>query len=373
MELITERFKFSQIFPARVKDFSERLGKSPEEILFVRKGIPIDSQNISIEENERAAIRYITTPKLDRDNEILIPDGAILDDFRQSPSVLWAHKYDQLPIGKDLWIKTTKKGILAKTQYANHAFAEDVFQCVKGGFLNVSSVGFIPVETVTPEDRKAFSQWQEKLEKDYGVMKEDSEKAKNIYTKWILLEHSDVPVASNPSTLNIAVAKGEVILSSKFLADLGIQRPKTKQVVLASQFRKDIKEMVEDIEEIKKQDKHKEEEYPFEEFLSDLEKLTSLTKQLKQRFEKKEYSESEAKIAIEKRLTKMAEGGELLSGPMIEKALKLKILKMTGKVCTDEEVDSYFNPKESPFDAQTCELIRQLDDALMKQFQKRNQ
>jgi hypothetical protein len=182
-----------------------------------------------------------------------------------------------------------------------------------------------------------------------------------------------VPVASNTQALNIAVAKGDLPLSSKLLEDLGIQKPKSKEVILASQFRKDMREIYEDIEEIKKQDKHKEEEYPFEEFLSDLEKLTSLTKQLKQRFEKKEYSESEAKITIEKRLTKMAESGELLSGPMIEKALKLKILKMAGKVVTDEEIDGYFDSKKSPFDPETCELIQKLSGVLMQKFLKRNQ
>jgi hypothetical protein len=372
MELRTERFSLSQIFPARVKDFSEKLGKEPGELEFVRKAIPIDPQNITIEDGERAAIRYITTPRLDRDNEILIPDGADLSDFVRSPSVLWAHSYNSLPIGRDTDVKVTKKGILAKTLYANHAFAEDVFQCVKGGFLNANSVGFIPVETVQSTD-KNFGRWQTKLKDEYGIPLEESGKAKNIYTKWILLEHSDVPVASNTQALNIAVAKGDLPLFSKLLEDLGIQKPKSKEVILASQFRKDMREIYKDIEEIKKQDKHKEEEYPFEEFLSDLKTLANLTKQLKQKLQRRQYSPAEAKIAIEKRLTKMAEGGELLSGPMIEKALKLKILKMAGKVVTDEEVDFYFNPKESPFDAQTCELIRQLGDALMNQFQKRNQ
>jgi hypothetical protein len=214
MELRTDRFKFKDLFPDKADQYAKTLQIKVDDIAYIRKGIPINPSDISIQEGERAAIRYITTPKLDRDSEILIPDGAVLDDFRASPSVLFAHKHDQLPVGKDVWIKPTKKGILAKTVYANHNFAEDVFQCVKGGFLNSNSVGFIPLEVVGPGNPLKFRQWQDTLEKEYGIPKDESSGARSIYTKWILIEHSDVPVASNVQSLNIAVAKGLLSLTN---------------------------------------------------------------------------------------------------------------------------------------------------------------
>jgi DNA-directed RNA polymerase subunit RPC12/RpoP len=55
------------------------------------------------------------------------------------------------------------------------------------------------------------------LEKEYGIKRKESEKAKNIYTKWILLEHSDVPVPSNAQSLNLAVAKGDLVIHSEKL------------------------------------------------------------------------------------------------------------------------------------------------------------
>jgi len=224
MELRTDRYKLKEIFPERAKKYAQKLHVKADEIEYVKKGIPIDPAEISIEEGERAAIRLVSTPRLDRDDEILLPDGAVLDDFRESPSVLFAHDYSSLPVGKDIWIKTTKKGILAKTVYANHQFAEDVFQCVRGGFLNSSSVGFIPVERVTSGDATKFKDVCDKLEKEYGVSQDESKRARNIYTKWIMLEHSDVPVASNTHALNIAVSKGELILDSKSLKEeLGIE------------------------------------------------------------------------------------------------------------------------------------------------------
>ena len=223
MELRTDRYKLKDIFPDRAKKYAQKLHVKADEIEYVRKGIPIDPTDITIEEGERAAIRLITTPRLDRDGEILLPDGAILDDFRQSPSVLFSHKYDTLPIGKDVWIKPVKKGILAKTVYASHQFAEDAFQCVKGGFLNSNSVGFIPIEHVRQDDVR-FKDLVDRLEKEYGVPREEAETAKAIYTKWLLLEHSDVPVASNAQSLNLAVSKGELVLDSKSMKEaLGIE------------------------------------------------------------------------------------------------------------------------------------------------------
>lgn len=222
MELRTDRFKLKDVFPDRAGRYAQRLHIKADDLDYVRKAIPLNPEETTIEEGERAAIRLVTTPRLDRDDEILLPDGAVLDDFRASPSVLFGHDYGSLPIGRDAWIKVTRKGILAKTIYAQHQFAEDVFQCVKGGFLNSNSVGFIPVSKVTPDD-KLFGPLVDMLEKDYGVPREEAQRARNIYTKWILLEHSDVPIASNSQSLNLAVSKNELVIQSPSLkAELGI-------------------------------------------------------------------------------------------------------------------------------------------------------
>lgn len=250
MELRTDRFKLKEIFPEKVKKYAQKMHKKAGEIEFVRKGIPIDPKDITIKEGERAAIRLVTTPHLDRDSEILIPKGAILDDFRQAPTVLYAHDYKGLPIGSDKWLRVENEGILAKTFYANHQFAEDVYQCVKDGHLRSNSVGFIPVESVTPEDKKLFGQTQEILEKDYGISKDESGKAKNIYTKWIMLEHSDVPVASNTQSLNLAVAKGELnIQSERLKKDLEIAIVKDREIELKNKENK-VKWIIERDDEI---------------------------------------------------------------------------------------------------------------------------
>jgi len=230
-ELRTDRYKLKEIFPDKAKAYAQKLKIKAGELEYVRKGIPIDPKDIEIKEGERAAIRLVTTPHLDRDGEILIPGGAILDDFRQSPSVMYAHDYRGLPIGSDQWIKQVKQGILAKTVYAKHQFAEDVYQCVKDRHLNSNSVGFIPIEVVSQEDKKQFELTQGILEKDYGISRDESVKAKNIYTKWIMLEHSDVPIASNAQSLNLAVSKGELVIhSDRLKKDLEIEVVKDLEI-----------------------------------------------------------------------------------------------------------------------------------------------
>jgi len=213
--------------------YAQKLHRKLDDIVFIRKGIPIDPKDISIKEGERAAIRLISTANLDRDGEILIPKGVMLDDFRQAPSVLYAHDYKGLPIGSDQWIKIVPQGILAKTAYARHQFAEDVYQCVKDKHLRSNSVGFIPVEAVPPEEKKRFEECQDILEKEYDVSREESGKATAIYAKWILLEHSDVPVASNAQSLNIAVSKGILNLQSERLKkDLEVEIVKDEDIII---------------------------------------------------------------------------------------------------------------------------------------------
>lgn len=232
MEIRTDRLRLNDVHPDQAKKWAKRLHVKASEIEFVRKGIPINPSDISISEGERAAIRYVSTPHLDRDMEILMPNGVNLDAFRESPVVLYAHDYNSLPIGRDIWIKPTAKGILAKTIYANHQLAQDVYDLVKDKFLNSNSVGFIPVQWASQgsDEHKALVGT---LEKDFGIPEEEASQARRIYTKWVLLEHSDVPVPSNSQSLNVMVGKS--IHSKTLRADLGLEETPDVEVMASDQ------------------------------------------------------------------------------------------------------------------------------------------
>jgi len=193
MDLITERLKLKDVFPERAKELSEELGVEEDSIEFIRKGIIGEVKELN--EKERTVVEVISTKDVDRDREVLLPDKARLDNFRKNPVVLWAHDYRGLPNGKALWIKNDKEKIVAKTKYANHQFADDVWNLKKDGFLPANSVGFIPIDYT--EDEKEI----EKIKKEYGI----KGNPKRIYTDWELLEYSNVPVPANPQALTLMV------------------------------------------------------------------------------------------------------------------------------------------------------------------------
>ena len=222
MVIFTEKLKLMDILPEKAKDIAKEYKLKEEDIEFIRKKNPLDADDMRIEDGERAAIRYINTADVDRDGEIVLPSGGQVSDFKKSPTVLYAHDYRALPIGKDVWIKLVQgKGWLAKTVYAKHQLADDIYNLVKEKFLNTSSIGFIPLESVLPQD-KGWEKAKEIVKSEYGISEKLIDGAKRIYTKWILLEHSDVPIPSNINALNIAVGKGLEIKSQELIEDLKI-------------------------------------------------------------------------------------------------------------------------------------------------------
>ncbi len=199
MDFITQRMKlkdaypdFGQAFPdVSLDKLEKKYGLKEENLQFVRKGLT--ASDLRFDEDERAVISTITTNAKDRDNEIVDPAGAILDDYNKNKVVLFGHDHHSLPIGKNAWIKTNKKGLVAKTIYANHEKADEIYQYRKDGFPLAQSIGFIPLEWINYEDG------DKSPEAKNGVRRK--------YTKWMLLEYSDVPVPSNPEAVAIAVSK----------------------------------------------------------------------------------------------------------------------------------------------------------------------
>jgi DNA-directed RNA polymerase subunit RPC12/RpoP len=191
MELVTKRFSLKEILPDYAKQIAKEYGGKEEELEYIVKGFtPSDMKFV---DGENASIDYITTKDIDRDGEIVDPDGAVLDMFKKHPVVVWCHDYKQLPIGKSAWIKSDANGLISKTIYAtkSNPFAKQVYQYRKDGFPLGKSIGFVPL---------SFEDFNPKINK--GL--------KRKYNKWIMLEYSDVPIPSNAGAMQIAVSKGLV-------------------------------------------------------------------------------------------------------------------------------------------------------------------
>lgn len=147
---------------------------------FVTKDYEILEKEINHE--ERSIKQYISTTSLDRGKDIMLPKGLDESNYRKNPVVLFNHNKD-LIVGKNLWLKKESDGVLAKTQFANTPFADDIYILNKEGCLNAWSIGFMP--------RK----W------DY-----DQEKQITTYIDWELFEYSSVSVPMNQDAVNTAKA-----------------------------------------------------------------------------------------------------------------------------------------------------------------------
>ncbi len=210
-EFVTERLKLIDLYPDKAREVAKEYGLKEEEVELIRKG-RVSSEPV-IDRDARTVINYISTDAIDRDNEVIEHRGVVLDDYVKNPIVPWAHDYRGLPIGKNLWIKPDKKGLVAKTYFLKHDFAEDVFDLYTedikgtGPALNAWSVGFIPLK------------WKDAKPDEKVAENERPQTVRRTYKKWMLLEYSAVPVPSNPEALTLMVEKG-LIKNDKLKKDI---------------------------------------------------------------------------------------------------------------------------------------------------------
>ncbi len=162
-----------------------------------------------------------TTEVPDRDGEVIKASAWQVDRYTKNPVVQWAHQYDKPPIGRTLSIRQTKqKETVFEIEFAEketYEFADTIYKLCKEGYLNATSVGFIPIES----------------EKGKGEVVK-------LFTKVELLEVSIVPVPSNPEALVTARNAG-VITTKEFEAITKTEdKPKSKDKTPQVQIKDEI-------------------------------------------------------------------------------------------------------------------------------------
>lgn len=172
-----------------VKEFKELAlaGKTPEGVL-LRKQFVVDEVR-QVEGEERVLQFTISTGVVDRDQDTISPAGWKLDDYKRNPVVLWAHIYDEPPVARALvtWIEDDK--LKSRAEFTSpdlYPFGFMIYRMYKEGYLNATSVGFMPEKWQFSDDRK------------WGV----------DFLEQALLEYSCVPVPANPEALIEARSKG---------------------------------------------------------------------------------------------------------------------------------------------------------------------
>jgi HK97 family phage prohead protease len=143
----------------------------------------------------------ITAETLDRDGEVLIPQGMNSVEFEKNPTLFWNHDYAQ-PVGRCNGLKRKESTIVGDFTFAQRPdgyggefFPEVAAALVGQGIVNAVSVGYVPedggVRRATEIDRKKYG-----------------DRVHTVYSRWKLLEVSLAPFQSNPDALITAVKKG---------------------------------------------------------------------------------------------------------------------------------------------------------------------
>jgi HK97 family phage prohead protease len=143
----------------------------------------------------------ITAETIDRDGEVLIPQGMNSTEFDRNPVLFWNHDY-AYPVGRCVGLRRAEREIrgdfvFAKRpqNYMGEFYPEVTAALVGQGIVNAVSVGYAPEEggtrRATDADRKKYGN-----------------ACHTIFSRWKLLEVSLAPMQANPNALITAVRKG---------------------------------------------------------------------------------------------------------------------------------------------------------------------
>lgn len=167
----------------------------------------------------------ITRDMLDRDREVVIPDGVDTSEFDKSGAVFWNHNYD-MPVAIPTGIKKRQGAIDSTATFMKRPSGHQgewfpdfarafVTQGAELGKAVGVSIGFIPTEMRDPSDKDRQRFGDEVI---------------NIISKSKLLEWSIAPVQSNPGAVVTAVGKGLLSTSAaKAMFDVEVANAETKR------------------------------------------------------------------------------------------------------------------------------------------------
>jgi HK97 family phage prohead protease len=162
----------------------------------------IDFQVRQVGNPEDRTLEFIgSTADVDRYGDVIEVAGWDLKNYKKNPVVLWAHDYQQPPIGKTVAVSKTDQGLTFQVKFPRpdeYPFADTIYKLYLGGYLCATSVGFrdLKREPILGKPDPASGGYQPQT----GWR----------YLEQELYELSCVPVPANPNAVMMAVQKGIV-------------------------------------------------------------------------------------------------------------------------------------------------------------------
>lgn len=159
-----------------------------------------------IEKAGEKTYRFLaSSSSVDRQGDSIDQSGWEMKNYMNNPVILWAHRYDELPLGKAILAEVTSRGLEIEVEFATqdeNPKAEQVKKLVESGVLSAVSVGFIP-----------------------------KERNGNIITRAELLEVSVVPVPANQDALALAYKQMDLSLIQKDIQEVLEAEEKAGRVI----------------------------------------------------------------------------------------------------------------------------------------------
>ena len=156
--------------------------------------------NIDFKEGyEERVIQYTCSDEsVDRYGDVIKQKGWMLDNYKKNPVILTFHDYAKFPIGASIKTFVEDKQLKMWILFADEETspdAEKAFKLAKAGFIKAGSVGFMPVESRSPDEKEREALG---ITNPWGV----------IYEKSDLMEFSLCGVPANPNAVQDAIKKG---------------------------------------------------------------------------------------------------------------------------------------------------------------------
>lgn len=171
----------------------------------------IDRQRQKSDGDKEVYHALASTDALDRDGDVMLAEGCIIEEFMKNPVMLFIHNYRQVPVAKVLSLDISPGEVAFDFTFAETDVAKELKYLYDDGFMNAFSVGFYPktrmrVEDETPDKFNVDANGTN-VNVDLAKYKE---RPRQIICSWELLEVSPVPVPANPGALLLR-AKDEIV------------------------------------------------------------------------------------------------------------------------------------------------------------------
>lgn len=152
----------------------------------------------------------VTDPTPDSFKEVVIPDGGRFTNFKKNAPFVDSHDYSTIAkcVGKVIDFQVVGNQLIERVQWAigiGNELADLGWNLTKAGFLRAVSIGFFPVQYLTPNSGKAWTDALANLN-----LAADAD-IRTIYTVWEQVELSACILGANPNALAKARSDGLIL------------------------------------------------------------------------------------------------------------------------------------------------------------------